>query len=680
MPDPILYFNDSKMPKQLEGIPDAVYKALRTGLTRGRIVTIHYAANPAEVVTRDILPEVLFCYCNEWYVAAYCYLREEPRTFRLDRIQSAKVTRRSDESSGIAEDYRRNGIPWSAGNDRFQKFKCYDGTELEMIEPKPIWRTKTEREMEIRAATISLIKHAKSNRIDLIKEDLKAGADINSDCGSGETALTGAAEEGHLEAINFLLGKGADLHLRNGVKESALFCAAWSRKMDVVRYFVEEFHCDPNEKNRYGWSVLYAAWRNQDIAMMEYLLDHGADINTLDHENLSLLMSEAGSHNPEEIKVTICDFLLSHGADLSLVDRKGRSALFYAVNSGSEQLVRTMLTAGADANLADKEGITPLMLAPERCFDILLEYGAVPDASDLRGKTVAMYHAHDLRHIEILAKAGVDLHARDDAGNDVLMFAPNELGFMECLVEKYGFSVHDRNKMETLLHRCASSADPNPWTVQYLLEHGADPGVLNHNGRTPLEQLLQDNPYAGFDSWSAEGDCYDLLNSFQNPDFAALIRACFRLDLEKLQALLNECDRLHFLVAEKSYGIEDYNVTALSMALRAWCNVGNSYPAERIEAILDLLVALGADPVADPDHDGKSLLYVCLEQKKPELAEKYLQIWLSKQKSQRESLKWLYWYYFEALDPYPCGDGEYERIKSFILKKLKAKKIKVTRK
>ena len=671
---------------------------------------------------------MLFFYCDVWYVAAYCFLREEPRTFRLDRILSASVTGQSAESAGIAAEYRENGIPWANGECKTRR-QVFEVSELDLEECIPAYPMKTDMDRRIEALSRELVTHAGEDRIYHMAEDLAAGADINFCGGSGDTPLTAAAGKGHLSAVKFLLAQGADLNCRNGINADALFCAAWNRRFEIVRYLVEEQHCDPNKRNQYGRNSFFAAAMNHDLEMLKYLIEHGANIHTVDRKKQSVLMGILDD--------TLCRsknligtvrFLVEHGVDLDVVDKQNQDALDYALRKGDPEVIQYLLdagcnvnrrdrmgrnslirilmyynkerfsiltenvwekrgavigmlcNAGVDVNAADVEGITPLMLAPKRCFDILLEYGAVPDASDLRGKTVAMYHAHDLRHIGILAKAGVDLHARDDAGNDVLMFAPNELGFMECLVEKYGFSVHDRNKMETLLHRCVSADDPNPWTVQYLLEHGADPGVLNHNGRTPLEQLLQDNPYAGFDSWSAEGECYDLLNSFQNPDFAALIRACFRLDLEKLQALLNECDRLHFLVAEESYGIEDYNVTALSMALRAWGNAGKSYPAERIEAILDLLVALGADPVADPDHDGKSLLYVCLEQKKPELAEKYLQIWLSKQKSQRESLKWLYWYYFEVLAPHPCGDSEYERIKSFILKKLKAKKIKVTRK
>ena len=97
---------------------------------------------------------------------------------------------------------------------------------------------------------------------------------------------------------------------------------------------------------------------------------------------------------------TYTRFLLQQGADANLRDGRGNTPLMAAVNGGSEPIVQILIAAKADANLANASGETPLILAVQR-RDItmvreLLTAGANPDQTD----NVAGQSARDYAHAD----------------------------------------------------------------------------------------------------------------------------------------------------------------------------------------------------------------------------------------------------------------------------------------
>lgn len=86
--------------------------------------------------------------------------------------------------------------------------------------------------------------------------------------------------------------------------------------------------------------------------------------------------------------------LLAHGLNPNELF-EGTTVLCAASQNAQLRAVQTLLQAGADPNLADEEGCTPLMHAVMAqhagVVKLLLEYGADPSAQDRSGRDAASY-------------------------------------------------------------------------------------------------------------------------------------------------------------------------------------------------------------------------------------------------------------------------------------------------
>jgi hypothetical protein len=103
-----------------------------------------------------------------------------------------------------------------------------------------------------------------------------------------------------------------------------------------------------------------------DTRVIGMLLDKGADPNLRLRNQTTALMIAASraarNAGPEQQTIDAMQLLISKGADVNAVNDNGESALHIAVPRG-DGLVRFLAEHGADLNLKDKAGRTPLDVA-----------------------------------------------------------------------------------------------------------------------------------------------------------------------------------------------------------------------------------------------------------------------------------------------------------------------------
>jgi hypothetical protein len=111
--------------------------------------------------------------------------------------------------------------------------------------------------------------------------------------------------------------------------------------------------------------------------------------------------------------VKTLNFLLDHGVDVNFQDEQyGASALHAAAQGGREEIVKILLKRGADVNLKSKEGNTPLMAAAfnhhESVVKTLLAAGAEVNTKNQADETALSLAREELQEgiIQLLLQAG----------------------------------------------------------------------------------------------------------------------------------------------------------------------------------------------------------------------------------------------------------------------------------
>ncbi|MGD9894985.1 MAG: ankyrin repeat domain-containing protein [Dehalococcoidia bacterium] len=193
--------------------------------------------------------------------------------------------------------------------------------------------------------------------------------------------LIAAAAAGDLEDVNQLLRQGASVDARDGRGRTALIAAAYGDHLAVAEALIAA-GADVNVKDDTQQSAYLIPTADGSLAMLRLALRSGADVHSLDSYNGTGLIRAADRGHVEIIRE-----LLTTPIAIDHVNRLGWTALLEAIilGRGDErhtEVVRLLVAAGANVNLADGNGVTPLAHARQRgqaaIAEILLQAGARP--------------------------------------------------------------------------------------------------------------------------------------------------------------------------------------------------------------------------------------------------------------------------------------------------------------
>ncbi|MDI9273485.1 ankyrin repeat domain-containing protein [Stenotrophomonas sp. PFBMAA-4] len=185
--------------------------------------------------------------------------------------------------------------------------------------------------------------------------------------GPADVRLRDAATRGDADAVRVALEDGADLESRDGQGRTALLLATHGNNLDAARELIEA-GADVNAKDALQDSAyLYAGARGLDD-ILALTLAHGADVRSTNRYGGTALIPAA-----ERGHVATVRTLLRAGAAVDHVNRLHWTALLEAILLGDGgprhvQIVQLLLDAGANPELADGDGVTPLAHARQRGY------------------------------------------------------------------------------------------------------------------------------------------------------------------------------------------------------------------------------------------------------------------------------------------------------------------------
>ncbi len=189
-------------------------------------------------------------------------------------------------------------------------------------------------------------------------------------------SLHGAAVVGNVTEIESLLSRGFPIDSRAPDCSTPLMLAAGFGKLQAVEYLLEK-GADPLLESDNGSNLLHHASQGGNPDIIKLMLSHVPSIDAINNQGVTALMRAAHFQ-----KLQAVEYLLEKGANLSLNSNDGRNLLHAASWGGSTAVIEKILSYGIDIDSKDLKGSTPLMLAQRfgktEVVTYLLSKGAKP--------------------------------------------------------------------------------------------------------------------------------------------------------------------------------------------------------------------------------------------------------------------------------------------------------------
>jgi len=302
---------------------------------------------------------------------------------------------------------------------------------------------------------------------------IQAGADVTLANNYGVTPMSLAAEVASTEMLELLLDAGADADSPNADGMTALMAVARTGNVEAAKLLIDHGATVDAREGFGGQSALMWAAARRHPAMIELLADHGAAVDA---------RSTARDYQRH---------ITAEGRPKSL-DSGGFTPLLYAARENCIACVDALLAKGADIDLADPDGVSPLHLAIMNAnWDLskkLIEAGADVDQWDIFG-AAPLFTAVGGRSRNDGGRASID-PPNETTGLEIVQLLlerganPN----MQLFFRPANVRGPTNLRGSTPLIRAANNNDME--VVKLLLEHGADATVYQADRQTPIHAVL----------------------------------------------------------------------------------------------------------------------------------------------------------------------------------------------
>jgi ankyrin repeat protein len=254
-------------------------------------------------------------------------------------------------------------------------------------------------------ADTPLADAAKDQDWDTVGALLRQATDVDAAQADGSTTLHWAAYWNAPDTLDLLIAASADVDAANDYGATPLWAACANRHGAIVERLLEA-GANPNQGLRSGETLLMRCAHTGDATAVRALVTHGADVDVTEpekrqtalmravarlHPDVARILLEAGA--AVDTRTAVVQQLRGTGErsmtspqGSTYFDAGGFTPLLFAARHGAVDSARLLLEAGADVNDAGADGNSALVLAAmsghETLARYLLERGADPDAAD----------------------------------------------------------------------------------------------------------------------------------------------------------------------------------------------------------------------------------------------------------------------------------------------------------
>jgi ankyrin repeat protein len=195
------------------------------------------------------------------------------------------------------------------------------------------------------AAPPPLVAAAALGDLAAVTKLLAQGAPVNATDDRGRTAVMAATHADRPDIVQALLQAGADVDLRDNRSDNPFLYAGAQGQLAILRLAIRA-GADPRLTNRFGGTALIPAAERGHVEIVRELLTRSkVDVNHVNNLGWTALLeaivlSDGGPRHQQVVAL-----LLAHGADVNIADKDGVTPLQHARRRGYGEIERMLVQA-----------------------------------------------------------------------------------------------------------------------------------------------------------------------------------------------------------------------------------------------------------------------------------------------------------------------------------------------
>lgn len=214
---------------------------------------------------------------------------------------------------------------------------------------------------------ISAISNDKIDQLSLMVDQYDPKLFLHITAENGKSALMAACKQGRLDLVKNLVEAGADVNGQTLTQGTPFMFAVLGGHLDVARWLMEE-QADIHSAGSNGWTAVTIASAKGYVDILAWLIEEGADAQVRDVYRYTPLL-RAVSNGFEDVTTLL---LSLPETDVNAQDEYENTSLHHAVSMKNHSMIKLLLSHGADPSLVNRAGLSPYVMAGElrHLFDV----------------------------------------------------------------------------------------------------------------------------------------------------------------------------------------------------------------------------------------------------------------------------------------------------------------------